>query len=169
MKHRARRRSKMDLPVAPAAPPGLSSDEGPDPFAQALPADKPARGGKARKAGKAGKAARGGNRGRGGPARRGGRAGQTEASLQPHSSEEDGEGAAGGAVGEDQDVLEEEEEEEEELQGEGLFGEWQTELYVPPTVVDGVLPKNDRGIWDVWTHWHIPKVFIPSPLSPSPS
>ena len=38
-----------------------------------------------------------------------------------------------------------------------LYGEWQTDLYVPPAVVDGVVPKNDKGSWEMWTAAHLPR------------
>ena len=47
---------------------------------------------------------------------------------------------------------------EEEDQGEGtrLYAEFQTEVYVPPAVVDGRIPKNAYGNLDVYVHSMIP-------------
>jgi xeroderma pigmentosum group C-complementing protein len=37
-----------------------------------------------------------------------------------------------------------------------LFGEWQTEPYQPPWVVDGRVPRNDYGRQDVFTSAMVP-------------
>lgn len=37
-----------------------------------------------------------------------------------------------------------------------LFGEWQTEPYQPPWVVDGRVPRNDYGRQDVFTPAMVP-------------
>ena len=37
-----------------------------------------------------------------------------------------------------------------------LYGEWQTQPWSPPPVVDGKLPRNEYGNWEVWTESHIP-------------
>ncbi|KAJ1961178.1 hypothetical protein GGI12_003393 [Dipsacomyces acuminosporus] len=38
-----------------------------------------------------------------------------------------------------------------------LFGEWQTELYKPPPVVDGKVPRNDYGRLDLFTPTMLPE------------
>ncbi|KAL0479051.1 hypothetical protein AKO1_007894 [Acrasis kona] len=38
-----------------------------------------------------------------------------------------------------------------------LFGEWQTLIYVAPTAVDGIVPKNERGQVDLWHERMLPK------------
>ena len=37
-----------------------------------------------------------------------------------------------------------------------LYGFWQTQVYVPPPVTDGKIPRNDFGNWEVWTAGHVP-------------
>jgi xeroderma pigmentosum group C-complementing protein len=32
----------------------------------------------------------------------------------------------------------------------GLFGDWQTDPFAPPAVEGGVVPKNDRGTYELW-------------------
>lgn len=58
----------------------------------------------------------------------------------------------------------EEEAEEEEDGGRArvrgrkeLFGEWQTEAWAPPAVVDGRVPVNAHGNWELWTPAHLPE------------
>lgn len=43
------------------------------------------------------------------------------------------------------------------LQDNDLYGEWQTEVYVPPEAIDGIVPKNSRGNVDMWTKGHLPR------------
>ncbi|TYZ67353.1 hypothetical protein PybrP1_008656, partial [[Pythium] brassicae (nom. inval.)] len=38
-----------------------------------------------------------------------------------------------------------------------MFGEWQTREFVPPPVVDGVVPKNAYGNIEVWSAAHVPR------------
>jgi len=39
-----------------------------------------------------------------------------------------------------------------------LYGEWQTEPYIPPSVgADGKVPRNEKGNWELWTAKHLPK------------
>ncbi|KAG8901527.1 hypothetical protein FRB99_005229, partial [Tulasnella sp. 403] len=40
---------------------------------------------------------------------------------------------------------------------QGLYAEWQTQPYVPPPVVDGVVPKNDFGNIDLYTPSMLPE------------
>lgn len=56
---------------------------------------------------------------------------------------------------------EEDEDEDVGQSGEGgeqvpLFGEWQTEPYQPPYVVDGKVPRNEYGRQDVFTPAMVP-------------
>ena len=37
-----------------------------------------------------------------------------------------------------------------------LFGLWQTTLYKPPPVVNGKIPRNSYGNWELWTRGHTP-------------
>jgi xeroderma pigmentosum group C-complementing protein len=37
-----------------------------------------------------------------------------------------------------------------------LYGEWQTEEYVPPAATHGVVPRGGRGHVELWTSAHIP-------------
>ncbi|KAI9336875.1 hypothetical protein BD770DRAFT_415706 [Pilaira anomala] len=39
----------------------------------------------------------------------------------------------------------------------GCYGEWQTELYVPPPVINGRIPKNEYGTIDLFTPTMLPK------------
>merc|ERR1711871_704030 len=38
-----------------------------------------------------------------------------------------------------------------------LYGMWQTDVYVPPPVKDGKIPRNEFGNWEVWTPQHVPE------------
>ncbi|EQC39646.1 hypothetical protein SDRG_03077 [Saprolegnia diclina VS20] len=38
-----------------------------------------------------------------------------------------------------------------------LFGEWQTQEYVAPPVIDGVVPKNEHGNIELWSDHCLPK------------
>lgn len=42
---------------------------------------------------------------------------------------------------------------EEELR---LFGEWQTDPWIPPKAEFGIVPRNERGNVDLWTEKHLP-------------
>ncbi|XP_055958327.1 DNA repair protein complementing XP-C cells homolog isoform X2 [Patella vulgata] len=37
-----------------------------------------------------------------------------------------------------------------------LFGEWQTEIYIPPPVVDGKIPRNEYGNVELFKPWMLP-------------
>jgi hypothetical protein len=57
---------------------------------------------------------------------------------------------------------EEEAQEEEDggrarVRSKELFGEWQTEAWAPPAVVDGKVPVNAHGNWELWTPAHLPE------------
>ena len=39
-----------------------------------------------------------------------------------------------------------------------LFGEWQTQLYVPEPAVDGKVPRNEYGNVELFKPWMLPKV-----------
>jgi len=54
------------------------------------------------------------------------------------------------------DKLEGEEEDAESKKKIALYGQWQTDIYCPPPVVDGIIPKNDHGNWELWTEQHLP-------------
>jgi xeroderma pigmentosum group C-complementing protein len=60
--------------------------------------------------------------------------------------------------GEERDERDEGDEGEEstKISGIPLYGKWQTEQWVPPPIVNGKLPRNDHGNWEVWTKDHIP-------------
>ncbi len=88
---------------------------------------------------------------------RGGRSGKGKGKEPMEEDEEEGREG-----GED----EEDEEGERDGQREGgggggkeacLYGEWQTDLYEPPAVVNGIVPKNDKGSWEMWTTAHLPR------------
>nr|CCA17390.1 DNA repair protein putative [Albugo laibachii Nc14]CCA24369.1 DNA repair protein putative [Albugo laibachii Nc14] len=37
-----------------------------------------------------------------------------------------------------------------------LYGRWQTDAFVPPIVVDGIVPKNEHGNIELWSEHHLP-------------
>lgn len=38
-----------------------------------------------------------------------------------------------------------------------LFGRWQTDPYIVPAAVDGIVPKDERGRVEIWTPAHVPR------------
>ena len=38
-----------------------------------------------------------------------------------------------------------------------LFGYWQTEAYVPPAAVDGIVPKSDKGTVELLSEHMLPR------------
>ena len=85
--------------------------------------------------------------------------GAEEEGGEPGNNEADETGEnATNATNATNDASSDDEDEATRLQdGTPLYGEWQTVHWVPPPVVNGTLPRNDHGNWEVWTEGHIPK------------
>ena len=45
-----------------------------------------------------------------------------------------------------------------------LFGEWQTDIYVPPPAENGKVPRNEYGNVDMFKEWMLPKGTVHLPI-----
>ena len=65
-------------------------------------------------------------------------------------------GDGGGAIGDDDGA---------ESAALDLFGEWQTDAYIPPAACEGIVPRGARGHVELWTAAHLPRgcVLLKSP------
>ena len=45
-----------------------------------------------------------------------------------------------------------------------VFGQWQTELYIPPPAKDGKVPRNEYGNVELFKPWMLPKGTVHIPI-----
>merc|ERR1711909_14418 len=46
-----------------------------------------------------------------------------------------------------------------------LFGQWQTELYIPPPAKDGKVPRNEYGNVELFKPWMLPAGCVQIPIN----